>query len=90
MMLIIAIVIVLSFASGDDSEEEERLDFTRYSDHFARKMMLTISAAAYSNNPEKCLTHILGRVSRYSKPWATPTTVSRRSFGTLGMFSKIF
>ncbi|RCN51603.1 hypothetical protein ANCCAN_02270, partial [Ancylostoma caninum] len=71
MILIIAMVFVLSSASGDDSEEEERLDFTEYSDHFARKMMLTISAAAYSDDPEKCLSHILGKVSgtfQYSCP----------------------
>ncbi|EPB80279.1 triacylglycerol lipase [Ancylostoma ceylanicum] len=57
---------MLDSASGNTSEEEERLDFYEYSDHFARKMMLTISAAAYSDDPQQCLSHILGRVTLWA------------------------
>ncbi|EYB84290.1 hypothetical protein Y032_0320g2405 [Ancylostoma ceylanicum] len=69
--LVVALIFMLDSASGNTSEEEERLDFYEYSDHFARKMMLTISAAAYSDDPQQCLSHILGRVTgtyQYSYP----------------------
>ncbi|KIH63759.1 triacylglycerol lipase [Ancylostoma duodenale] len=70
----VAVIIALLFAlssADEDTSEEERLDFIEYSDHFARKIILTISAAAYSDNPQECLSHRLGKVTdtyQYSFP----------------------